>query len=107
MAIPKKVNICGLVYDIVHEEILAVKHGCVGMHFPETLQIKLQTQSVSPQKIEQTFVHEIIHAISNILLNDKLDEETVNTLANGLYCVFKDNNFLNRDVFNASNAKGK
>ena len=105
MPLPDTVRICGLVYKISYDDILDRKTGCVGMHLPEMLEIRLQSRALSKQKIEQTFIHEIMHAVSIHFMNDKLVEEDVNTLANAVYSVLSDNKFLNMDIFDALSVK--
>lgn len=43
---------------------------------------------------EQTFVHELVHCVDQVYNNNKLDEDTVARISEGLYQVLKDNDML-------------
>ena len=95
MKIPKKIKICGLDYTIELSDKLVEDDNASGQHIPTKLKIKLHVGNYHPQKIEQTFWHEILHAINTNYCGQKeLTEEQVDTFANGFYQVLKDNNLL-------------
>jgi len=89
MKIPKTVKICGLDYNVNLTDDL-YKKGTVGGHNVNELTISLQ-KGVSQQFLEQTFVHECLHAIDYHYNNDGLKEEEVDRLANGIYQFLNDN----------------
>jgi hypothetical protein len=106
MPIPKKLRICGFDYDVIHKEDLDHTQGCSGVHLPEKLEIRLLGRGIDPRRVENTFIHEIVHAIDVLFCNDKLSEEQVSCMSNGLYQVFSDNKLLNDKVFeNSSNQR--
>jgi hypothetical protein len=102
MALPKKVRICGFNYDVIQQNDLDHTQGCAGVHLPEKLEIRLLSRGIDPRRIEQTFIHEVLHAVDVLFGNDKLSEEQCYSLSNGLYQVFVDNNLLNEKVFEHS-----
>jgi len=92
MDIPKTLKICGLKYDIVVDDNLFFEKGAVGTHNVERLMITLHTQGVNDQRLVQTLLHEIIHAIDEHYMSQSLDEKQVNAFAAGFYQVLADNN---------------
>lgn len=102
MAIPKKVRICGFDYDIKYQDDLDHTQGCAGVHLPEKLEIRLLSRGIDPRRTEQTFIHEVLHAVDVLYGNDKLSEEQCSSLSNGIYQVFSDNGLLNEKVFEYS-----
>ncbi len=94
MKIPKKVKICGLNYTIRFNDSLHIKEGLQGTLRENQLEIILQNKDYNFQKVEQTFWHEIFHAIDLNYCNNELTEKQVDNIANGLYQVLKDNHFL-------------
>lgn len=93
MNIPKIVRIGGIDYTVVHKENLNTG-GQLALgrcHFDDE-KIELASNLQGEQGIEQTFLHEILHAICNhfdLELND--DEDSLDKVAKGLYMVLKDN----------------
>ncbi len=91
MKIPKKLNICGFEYTVEIREI--DNNDIFGQHNQTRCQILIAADGVNKQKKEQTFIHEILHAIDCAVGVD-LKEKQVTTLSRGLYQVLKDNNLL-------------
>lgn len=90
--IPDKVRINGIIYDVEianYEGNDFVSINYWGHCYHDKCKIVLN-KSIDKQKLEQTFLHEIIHII-NIDYELKLDEDDVTRLANGLYAFLKDN----------------
>lgn len=94
MKIPKKIRICGLDYKVVINNNLNNKEGLAGEHKGRELIMTLQGKPFHQQKIEQTFIHEILHSIDYNYNNDELTEKQIGMLANGIYQVLADNNLL-------------
>jgi len=94
MKIPKKLKICGLNYTIKMEDSLHANQGLAGEHCTHKLLIRIQKKDYEPQKMEQTFFHEVMHAIDDHYLNNKLSEDQVSVLSNGFYQVLKDNRLI-------------
>lgn len=101
MKLPKKVRICGIDYIVKKDNMITVNQGCVGISKAEQAEILMAIDGLDPQKVEQTFFHEVLHAVDCHFNCSKLGEEQVNLIANGLYQVLRDNNFLNTKIFNA------
>jgi len=91
MEIPKTVRVCGLDYEVVIDDNLFFERGAVGTHNAERLMITLHTRGVNNQRLMQTFLHEIIHAVDEHFMGQVLEEKQVNALAAGLYQVLADN----------------
>lgn len=99
MKIPKKLHINGFDWDIIWSQDIADEGSCYG-----SAHLSKQKMFLSPsgtkQKIEETFIHEILHAvwwqqcINNMIDDDTAEEKIINALAFGLYQVLKDNNLL-------------
>lgn len=90
---PSTIRVCG--YDIVVKNMsreIADAEGCFGIYTHGKQEIKIDF-SVSNERVIDTLIHEINHAIWNIFgLDDEEDEEkSVNTLSLGLMQVFRDN----------------
>jgi len=94
MKIPKKLKICGLDYTVELRKDFQIKEGLSGQHQATQCKIILQNNDYNKQVIEQTFFHELLHAIDDNYNNSGLDENQVNALSNGIYQVLKDNNLL-------------
>jgi len=89
--IPKKVRICGLDYKVEIDNDMHRDNGFQGLHDAKKLIIKLQKDGYSDDKVFQTFIHEVTHAINYHYNNDELSEEQVDRMANGFHAFLKDN----------------
>jgi len=100
MKLPRSLKICGLDYEIVVDDNLYLDKGATGTHHAEKLVIALHTHGVNEQRIMQTFLHEIIHAVDEHYMGASLDEKQVGAFAAGLYQVLIDNNMLKSELWN-------
>ena len=94
MKIPLKIKICGLDYKIKFEKNMHAIDGLAGEHLTNTQVIRLQKDDYCRQRIEQVFIHELVHAIDVQFNNNSLEEDEVKRIGNGLYQVLSDNNLL-------------
>jgi hypothetical protein len=94
MKIPKTLKICGLNYEVLVDDNLYLDKGATGTHHAEKLVIALHTQGVNDQRVMQTFLHEVIHAVDEHFMGASLSEQQVNAFAAGLYQVLVDNDLL-------------
>jgi len=95
MKIPKKLKVGGFDYDIIFDDKFVEKETLCGQHQPNRLKIILQTGVYNQQKIDQTFWHEVAHAISCVYLGEnEMTEDQIDNFSQGLYQVLKDNKFL-------------
>jgi hypothetical protein len=92
--LPSTLKVCGLIYEIIVDDNLSLDRGATGQHHAEQLTITIQTHGVNNQRVIQTFLHEIIHAIDEHYLNGDLQEGQVRSLASGFYQVLVDNDLL-------------
>lgn len=93
MNIPDKVKIGWKDFKVIITEPSSVLKSdsldCYGDIYWEKNEIRLNKAN-EPDQMECTLVHEILHGISDMgELN--LTEDIIIRLANGLYCVIKDN----------------
>lgn len=94
MEIPSKVRIGSMDYDVeLTDEILVLNtQQSLGIIDYDNTKIKIANNIQSKQKQEQTFLHEVVHAITREFKIDfSEDEETiVDKLACGLHQVIRD-----------------
>lgn len=93
ITIPKKVKIGSMEYDISLENEVIVGEGQVynGLIIFDDLVIRLWSNR-SAQRLEETFIHEVLHGIlreRDILIED--EEELVEMLGKGIYQFIIDN----------------
>lgn len=101
MEIPQTVKIGGFVWSVEENEKVAAEGNVYGSTHHTKQRIFLEPNE-TPQKKEQTLLHEILHAIwhqtglGKRFIGDqsKIEEEIVHALSMSLYQVLKDNNML-------------
>jgi len=54
------------------------------------LEIRLQ-KGINPKKREEVFLHEVLHCIDNTYNGQRLSEQSINHMSEGLYQVLTDN----------------
>jgi len=96
--IPNKIKIAGIPFKIIKnykfkEEII---NGQIDY---ETGEIRLNPVDRGgykriKERIEETFIHEILHGINEFYNAGQLNEETISRLSHGIYQVFNDNKML-------------
>lgn len=96
MKIPSKVKIGGFDLTVKIDKDVALEGQIFGSTHCQTQTIFLDP-TTTQQKREQTFLHEILHAISwqagldKQLADNKLEEKIISSLSFGLHQVLKDN----------------
>jgi hypothetical protein len=94
MLIPKKVRIGGIDYKVVHKPNPATGNAvCYGVFDSERCLIELNSErDMHPDRLGQTFLHELLHgAIFGAGIESDDEELLVKTMARGLYQIIKDN----------------
>jgi len=95
MKIPDKVKVAGHYYKVVWDNGRLSETGFVGEtdHNLDVIYLckYYPKQARAKSEIEETFLHEILHAIDVNYNNHSLNEEVVQRLSIGLYQVLKDN----------------
>ena len=96
MKIPKKIKVAGHIYKIKWDNKRLSDDGYVGESDHHLDMIYLcryfkREQPRTDSEIEETFIHEILHAIDVNYNNHALSEKEVTRLAVGLHQVLKDN----------------
>lgn len=99
MKIPKTLKVGGITYKVIKRSRFSKgdsKFSGLAKHSQATVELALDFEDVpfDIQKVEECFIHELLHCVDNIYNNQKLDEDTVDRLSQGLYQVLKDNNLL-------------
>lgn len=96
MNIPKTVRVGSMIYQVLRSDKTLILDGkeCKGMIQYETHIIELNNVVQDIQGEEQTFLHELVHAIvreRNVSLDNGNQELVVDEIATGLHQVIKDN----------------
>ena len=97
MNIPKTLKVGGIIYKVIKKKILdrgERKYSGLARHRQAIIEITTHDNEGEPydkQKLEECFMHEVLHCVDDIYNDQKLEEEEVNHLSQGLYQVFKDN----------------
>jgi hypothetical protein len=98
--VPEKVNVAGIEYSIKYLKGLEQKHGLMGLVRYGPAEIEID-ETLSGERKEQVFVHELLHACFFEAGYTEHDEDTVNRVSAVLYQVLK-NNTIN---FSGNNAE--
>lgn len=99
MKIPETLKIAGLVWSVNKNDDITREGNCFGSTHHSSQKIFLDP-TVPQQKNEQTFIHEIAHAVWDAygLRGDKIlkehEERIIDSMSNGLYQVLNDNGLL-------------
>ena len=95
MKIPDKLKVAGHVYKVVWDNGRLSESGFVGEtdHNQDIIYLCkcYPKKERAKSEIEETFLHEILHAIDVNYNNHALSEEETTRLATGLHQVLKDN----------------
>ena len=94
MSLPKEVLVAGTVYNVESKPYVEFNDnanalGCC-TYDKATIEVKSE---MSEERVEEVFVHELMHAIMYEAGYDEHDEDLVNRSAKVLYQVLKDNSF--------------
>uniref|UniRef100_A0A6M3KZR1 SprT-like domain-containing protein n=1 Tax=viral metagenome TaxID=1070528 RepID=A0A6M3KZR1_9ZZZZ len=94
--LPKTIDVLGIRYKIIFPYIFTTKECIIGLHDAMKREIRLSAISTSSDKlpisqIHCTLLHEIIHALINVLYSNPPPEEIIEGLSFGLYQVLVDN----------------
>ena len=85
----KKINICGVDYDIEYVEDRMTKHGVGTSASESTWATKIWVDTTqSEESMGYSLIHEVVEAI-NSLNNMELNHQQISTLGVSLYGVFK------------------
>jgi hypothetical protein len=99
MIIPNKIKVGGHVYRILHKYKFTQEPKLCGQADHDNGEIRLADLDPSGVKrgvsrIEETFIHEVLHCINNIYNDNKLVEEDISRMSQGLYQVLADNKMV-------------
>ena len=90
MKIPKVLKVGGHKYKVMKGYKFAKKESLVGQARHMDLEIRLQ-KGINKRKLEEIFLHEVIHCVDNVYNRQKLKEQTIDRISEGLYQVLTDN----------------
>ncbi|MGY6765698.1 hypothetical protein ACW73O_11745 [Faecalibacterium prausnitzii] len=88
--LPKKVNVAGVNYRVIEVPEIDDNPDVMGTCLYQKSTIKIKS-TLSDDKKEQTFVHELLHACFNEAGFNEQDEDMINRVGVMLYQVLKDN----------------
>jgi len=96
MKIPSKLKVGGFTYKVIKNYKFKEISDSIGQTDHDVLEIRISYFDSggirrNQEKIEEIVIHEILHCINQAYNSNKLDEETITRLGNGLYQVLKDN----------------
>jgi len=99
MKIPSKVKVGGFIYKVIPNYKFKEIFDNLAQGDPNSLEIRIKYfdsggEKLNQQKIEEMFLHEIVHCINEVYNSNKIDEDTITRLTMGLYQVLKDNKLL-------------
>jgi len=92
MKIPKKIKIVGTDWKVELNNNYCKKEKCLGQMYPNEGKIyycdKYKNKKISKSKIEETFLHEWVHAMFNTNGIEDDNEQFVNILATNILQLF-------------------
>lgn len=94
--IPKKIKVAGHIYKIKFDDKGLTKEHLIGQTNNDFKEIRIckhykSKRARAKSEIEETLMHEIVHAVDKNYNNSSLSEKEINRLSQGLYQVLKDN----------------
>ncbi|MDO9575364.1 MAG: hypothetical protein Q7J55_02415 [bacterium] len=92
----KKIRIGGHWYKVIFPYIFKEDKQLWGQTDHATQEMRISDQDgagnkLTQSKVEEIFTHEILHGVDYIYNGDKLDEDTIKRMSEGLYQVLVDN----------------
>jgi len=100
MKIPAQIKIGGHIYQVVYPYVFKERFDRAGSTDGDACRILISNKcdglEMPQSRIEEIFIHEVLHAVDSIYNGGKLEEEDVKRLAEGLYQVLSDNNLLKK-----------
>ena len=99
MKLPNQIKAGGHIYKILKNYHFKEKTDLFGQSDHALLQVRIVKydgggNQLAESKIEEIFIHELLHIINEIYNSNKLDEKTIERLSYGLHQVLKDNKLL-------------
>jgi len=96
MKIPNKIKVAGHWYKIKWDDKGLAKEYLIGQTNNDFKEIRIcrhfkSKRARAKSEIEETLMHEILHAVDKNYNDASLSEKEVNRLSQGLYQVLKDN----------------
>ena len=95
MRIPREVKVGAYTWKVVYKKVIIFEGGeCDGLCDSDNFIIYLsKTRCKNRQNLEETFLHECLHAIEKSI-NLDIGEDAVTRVATGLYAFLKDNKYI-------------
>ena len=88
MKLPTKIEIGGFVYSITIAEGELEGKSCYAdvSHYLKRIRVK---ENLTEEELINSLIHEVLHGIDYVYLNEMLEERTIAVLANGLHQALK------------------
>lgn len=90
--LPNEIDVAGIIYETKEVDGLAIKHDQWGKIYYDDCLIEIDSNMTDERK-QQTFTHEMLHAIFAEAGYSEHDEEMITRVSNVLYQVLKNNKF--------------
>lgn len=81
--VPKRIQVGGHIYSIDYNDEIERKEHLWGTHDHHDLKIEIYPH-ISPTVKTSTLLHELLHAISVVYAQSKCDDDTIQSIAEGL-----------------------
>lgn len=81
--VPRRIQVGGHIYSIDYNEELQRKENRWGTHDHHSLEIEIYPHTSSTVK-SSTLLHELLHAITVVYSQSKCDDDTIQSIAEGL-----------------------
>jgi len=104
--IPKTVKVGAFVYKVIFPYAFDEDSNYLGLHQCDDLIIKLgigspahQSFIIPPQKVHESFLHEVFHAVDNFYSGGMMEESEIDLMAVAWHSVLQENNiFVRKNV---------
>lgn len=99
MKIPDKLKVGGHTYKIIRDYKFQERTDLIAQAEHISQEIRLAPMDVTgnemhPEKMEEMFLHELLHCVDNVFNGQKIDEASITNFSEGLCQVLKENNLL-------------
>ncbi len=102
MIIPDNLTVGGHNYKVLRDYMFREREDIDGQADQTFQEIRLAERGIggvfNRTLIEQNFMHELLHCVDNVYNAQKLEEETVTRISQGLYQVLKVNGMFAESV---------
>lgn len=101
MKIPNKIKVAGKIYTVIVPYAFTERRDIQGQADHNLCIIRVSDSSpdgaYSRETVEETFFHELLHAVDRAYNNGDLDEKVLSQLSEGLYQALNDSEMFSED----------